>query len=130
MSYSQYPRSLIDAIRIADGRRVYLKRVAKSSTEYHIAIWLASPPRRDDPCNHTMPILEVLDDDEDEDQAEQDDSVVVLEPGEDEVIVGFFGQSDAGCGFTHEFGILTAPKDVEIPEYAYGMAELSNLSSA
>ena len=69
MTCSQYPGSLIDAIRIVDGRRVYLKRVSKSSTEYSIAIWLASPPRRDDPCNHTMPILEVLDDDEDEDIA-------------------------------------------------------------
>ena len=69
MTFSQYPGSLIDAIRIVDGRRVYLKRVSKSSTEYSIALWLASPPRRDDPCNHTMPILEVLDDDEDEDSS-------------------------------------------------------------
>lgn len=66
-------------------------------------------------------------DGEGEDPAEQDESVVVLKPGEDEVIVGFFGQSDAGSGYTHEFGILTAPKDIVIPEYAYGMAELSNL---
>ncbi|KAL4734122.1 putative peptidase family-domain-containing protein [Aspergillus similis] len=54
------------------------------------------------------------------------DSVVVLEPGEDEVIVGFFGQSAEDSGFTYQFGILTAPKGVELPEVVYEMPELSN----
>ncbi|KAL4749837.1 hypothetical protein BDW72DRAFT_213809 [Aspergillus terricola var. indicus] len=54
------------------------------------------------------------------------DSVVVLEPGEDEVVVGFFGQSAEGSGFTYQFGILTAPKDVELPEVIYEMPELRN----
>jgi hypothetical protein len=51
---------------------------------------------------------------------------VILEPAEDEVIVGFYGKSDKGSGFTYEFGILTVPKGVELPEKAYDMAELRN----
>lgn len=63
---------------------------------------------------------------DDEDDQRKEPSVVTLEPGEDEVIVGFFGKSDKGSGFTYEFGILTAPKDVELPEKVYDMAELRN----
>lgn len=65
-------------------------------------------------------------DDYDDDGDEHDSTVMTLEPGEDEVIVGFFGKSDTRCGFTHEFGILTAPKGVELPEKVYDMAELRN----
>ncbi|KAL4816052.1 putative peptidase family-domain-containing protein [Aspergillus spinulosporus] len=61
-----------------------------------------------------------------EDDYGDTDSVVVLEPGEDEVIVGFFGHSLKGSGFTYQFGILTAPKDVELPEVVYDMPELRN----
>ncbi|KAL2813462.1 hypothetical protein BDW59DRAFT_154835 [Aspergillus cavernicola] len=56
----------------------------------------------------------------------QTDSVVTLEPEEDEVIVGFYGQSDSRSGFTYQFGILTAPKGVELPDVIYDMPELSN----
>jgi hypothetical protein len=56
---------------------------------------------------------------------QKDDSdVVALEPAEDEVIVGFHGKSDAGYGFTYEFGILTAPKGVELPDKVYDLVEL------
>ncbi|KAL5335576.1 putative peptidase family-domain-containing protein [Aspergillus crustosus] len=68
------------------------------------------------------------DDDEDEDNTERGDSegVITLEPSDDEVIVGFFGQSSANSGFTYQFGILTAPKDVELPQEVYSMSELRN----
>ncbi|KAL4871503.1 hypothetical protein BDV12DRAFT_194268 [Aspergillus spectabilis] len=69
-------------------------------------------------------------DDEDEDgqEDEQSESVVTLEPGDDEVIVGFYGQSAAHSGFTYQFGILTAPKGVELPDAVYDMPELRNAS--
>ncbi|KAL0265009.1 hypothetical protein SLS55_000965 [Diplodia seriata] len=56
------------------------------------------------------------------------DGVGVLEPGPDEHIVGFFGRSDWGRGFDgiHEFGIITAPRDVDLPERVYEMDELKN----
>lgn len=53
----------------------------------------------------------------------QDDTIVTLEPAEGDVIVGFYGQSESECGFTHVFGILTAPKDIELPDQVYDMAE-------
>ncbi|KAJ5894615.1 hypothetical protein N7495_006306 [Penicillium taxi] len=50
---------------------------------------------------------------------EEDNGLTVLEPSEGEVIVGFFGQSLKGCGYTAEFGILTAPKGVQLPDTVY-----------
>ncbi|KAJ5380548.1 uncharacterized protein N7496_002976 [Penicillium cataractarum] len=61
-----------------------------------------------------------------EDDQKKESVVVTLEPGEDEVIVGFFGKSVKGSGYTYEFGILTAPKGVELPEKVYDIAELRN----
>lgn len=48
---------------------------------------------------------------------------------EGEQVVGFFGRSYWGESFDAlvEFGILTAPKGVELPDAAYDMAELQNL---
>jgi hypothetical protein len=51
---------------------------------------------------------------------------MVLEPGNEEKIVGFFGQSDKSSGFCFEFGIITAPKDREMPDEVYDMKELWN----
>ncbi|KAL4786810.1 putative peptidase family-domain-containing protein [Aspergillus varians] len=70
-------------------------------------------------------------DDQDDDaknNSQDEETVVTLEPGEDEVVVGFYGQSAADSGFTYQFGILTAPKGVELPETVYGMSGLSNAS--
>ncbi|KAL2828302.1 putative peptidase family-domain-containing protein [Aspergillus pseudoustus] len=69
-------------------------------------------------------------DDEDEDNLESDrdsDSVEVLEPEDGEMIVGFYGQSDVHSGFTYQFGILTAPSGVELPDVVYDMPELRNV---
>ncbi|RYP36844.1 hypothetical protein DL767_003234 [Monosporascus sp. MG133] len=54
-----------------------------------------------------------------------------LEAGEDERIIGFYGQSDVSSGYTSEFGIITAPKTVTdseegLPRQIYDMPELMN----
>jgi len=49
------------------------------------------------------------------------------EPGENEKIVGFHGVSGRH-GMCWKFGILTAPKDAELPRSAYEMQELQNLA--
>ncbi|RYP67198.1 hypothetical protein DL770_008671 [Monosporascus sp. CRB-9-2] len=54
-----------------------------------------------------------------------------LEAGEDERIIGFYGQSDVRSGYTYEFGIITAPKTVTdseegLPRQIYDMPELMN----
>ncbi|OHF02941.1 hypothetical protein CORC01_01699 [Colletotrichum orchidophilum] len=51
-----------------------------------------------------------------------------LEAQADERIVGFYGRSWWGSNFDGlvEFGIITAPKDFELPEAVYGMTELQN----
>jgi hypothetical protein len=66
--------------------------------------------------------------DEDDEGEEDDPQVVTLMPEDDEVIVGFFGHSELDYGFTHEFGILTAPKDVELPDQVYDLPELRNIA--
>lgn len=50
------------------------------------------------------------------------------EPAANEKIVGFYGRSDYAGGFCgiEEFGIITAPKDVELPEIVYDLPELQN----
>ncbi|KAJ5734253.1 hypothetical protein N7493_003039 [Penicillium malachiteum] len=56
-----------------------------------------------------------------------DKCLFTLEPAEDRVVVGFYGQSDPGFGSTHEFGILTVPKDVELPDIVYDMPMFKSL---
>jgi len=56
-----------------------------------------------------------------------DQSSEVLEPPPNHKIIGFYGQSDLyGFGQAHEFGIITAPRDVELPARVYEMKELQN----
>ncbi|KAF2186772.1 hypothetical protein K469DRAFT_726230 [Zopfia rhizophila CBS 207.26] len=60
----------------------------------------------------------------------RDTGVVKLEPGVNEVIVGFHGKSarDSFCGVV-EFGIITAPKEVGLdglPEVTFNLSELRN----
>ncbi|KAE8449912.1 hypothetical protein EG329_007389 [Mollisiaceae sp. DMI_Dod_QoI] len=51
-----------------------------------------------------------------------------LEPTESEKIIGFYGRSDWGRRFDgiEEFGIITAPKDAELPDSIYDLPELQN----
>ncbi|KAK8131145.1 hypothetical protein PG984_007583 [Apiospora sp. TS-2023a] len=56
-----------------------------------------------------------------------------LEAQPDERIIGFYGRSQVGNGFTVEFGIITAPKSVVdsdegLPRQIYDMPELQNLN--
>ncbi|KAL3458205.1 putative peptidase family-domain-containing protein [Aspergillus heterothallicus] len=71
------------------------------------------------------------DNEDDRDRSDKDhqesENIIILEPGDDEEIVGFFGQSAIGSGFTYQFGILTAPKGVGLPEVVYDMSELKNI---
>ncbi|KAI5825113.1 hypothetical protein K523DRAFT_283738, partial [Schizophyllum commune Tattone D] len=59
---------ILDATRISDGAFVILKRVDKRRhpTEVEITSTLCSPPYSSDPRNHCVPVLEVLQDPEDE----------------------------------------------------------------
>lgn len=51
--------------------------------------------------------------------------VTYLEPEEDHCIVGFYGHSTL-WGHCAEFGIITAPKGVDLPDSAYDLPELRN----
>ncbi|KAE8363837.1 putative peptidase family-domain-containing protein [Aspergillus caelatus] len=62
----------------------------------------------------------------DSDDSHDDNPVFTLEPAEDEVIVGFYGQSSSPSGYTSEFGILTAPRGVKLPENVYNLPEFRN----
>jgi hypothetical protein len=50
-------------------------------------------------------------------------------PSGKEKIIGFYGRSDWNrggfCGI-EEFGIITAPRDVDLPETIYDLEELQN----
>ncbi|KAJ5546969.1 hypothetical protein N7494_004554 [Penicillium frequentans] len=79
-------------------------------------------------CLHDDQGGDSYDSDEDDDGDGNDESsVIALEPNDDEVVVGFYGQSFSGSGFTSEFGVLTAPKGVELPDMVYDMPELTNV---
>ncbi|KAL5536269.1 hypothetical protein ACEPAF_90 [Sanghuangporus sanghuang] len=53
----------IDAIRISDGRRVFLKQILKPSSELDIHSFLSDDNKLKDPRNHTVPLLDVFPDD-------------------------------------------------------------------
>ncbi|KAG8914066.1 hypothetical protein FRC01_004239 [Tulasnella sp. 417] len=52
----------LDAHRVSDGRPVFLKLTLGSSPELGIARILASPTLKDDPRNHCVPLLDILED--------------------------------------------------------------------
>lgn len=74
------------------------------------------------------------DDDEEDNMSdgEEDGSngnrIKVLKPDDGEKIIGFFGQSSPGSNWCTGFGIITAPRDVELPAQVYDMAELQNVA--
>ncbi|KAJ9262681.1 hypothetical protein DTO195F2_3402 [Paecilomyces variotii] len=58
-----------------------------------------------------------------------DQEVLTLEPWSGHKIIGFFGRSEwmaGNCCPVHEFGIITAPSDAELPMTVYTMPELQN----
>ena len=54
--------------------------------------------------------------------------LIQTEPSPGHKIIGFYGWSRWGQSFNEimEFGIITAPRDVELPETIYDMSELRN----
>ncbi|KAI0310988.1 hypothetical protein OF83DRAFT_1152991 [Amylostereum chailletii] len=57
--------NLVDATRISDGKLVYIKRVSTGNQESTVATMLSASDLRDDPNNHSVPILETFSDDQD-----------------------------------------------------------------
>ncbi len=55
----------MDATRLSDGRLVMIKKVVRNSEEVRITTYLSSEDLREDPRNHCVPVLDVLDDPED-----------------------------------------------------------------
>lgn len=53
--------------------------------------------------------------------------IVTLKPPIGERIVGFYGRSERASGYTANFGIITAPKDIVLPDWIFGMEELKNV---
>lgn len=60
---SQYRPNLLDATRISDGLRVYIKRVLRGGQELAIATYFSQVSQRDHPMNHVVPILDTFEDD-------------------------------------------------------------------
>lgn len=52
----------MDATRISDGALVYIKRTRTDSQELQILAYLSSDELRQDPRNHCIPLLDVLQD--------------------------------------------------------------------
>lgn len=71
---SQMPsRILMDATRVADGLVVCMKRVKRNGKERNITQHLSEEALRADPRNHCVPLLDILD-------PEDDDEVILVEP--------------------------------------------------
>lgn len=59
----------MDARRVRDGAMVWLKYVGKNTPEIPIGGMLSHPAVQNDPLNHTTPLLEVIELEEDSDHA-------------------------------------------------------------
>ena len=57
---------VIDATRITDGERVFIKKISKRTEEISIAQIFSQDGLRKDANNHCVPVLDVFDDDENE----------------------------------------------------------------
>lgn len=64
--YWQLRRNLVDATRLSDSKLVYIKRVHTNDSESRIALYLSQDLFRQDPRNHSVPILDLFRDDEDD----------------------------------------------------------------
>ncbi|GLB34926.1 putative protein kinase [Lyophyllum shimeji] len=54
------PDNLFRGFRICDGTKVMVKAVHLRSREYEVIRLLSTPPLRDDPMNHTIPVLDLI----------------------------------------------------------------------
>ncbi|KAF6752094.1 hypothetical protein DFP72DRAFT_906092 [Ephemerocybe angulata] len=55
-----YQAGLVDAIRVADGKKVMLKHIPISTEELFISSFVSSYPQTEDPRNHCVPLLDVI----------------------------------------------------------------------
>lgn len=69
LTYYTQRRNLLDAVRVADGKTVVLKYVPRSTPEIEIGKYLASEELKNDPHNHAVPLLDVLEDENDPENA-------------------------------------------------------------
>ena len=58
----QLRKNVIDAVRNRDGLLVCIKRVRNDSKEISILAPFSSGQAKEDPRNHTVPVLEILED--------------------------------------------------------------------
>ncbi|KAK1826800.1 metallopeptidase [Podospora conica] len=54
------------------------------------------------------------------------EDIKILTPDDGHRIIGFYGATGLGGGLCHRFGIVTAPKDIDLPDFVYDMEELRN----
>ncbi|KAJ3516628.1 hypothetical protein NLJ89_g1007 [Agrocybe chaxingu] len=54
------PDNLFRGLRISDGLRIVVKAVHAQSREFVVISTLTRPPLRDDPMNHTIPVLDLF----------------------------------------------------------------------
>ena len=52
----------MDALRVKDNTRVFLKRIPKDSDEVEITSLFSSEEKIGDPCNHCVPVLDYFED--------------------------------------------------------------------
>lgn len=57
---SGFPDNLFRGTRLSDSKRVVVKAVHIESREYKVNCTLVLPPLKDDPMNHTIPILDLI----------------------------------------------------------------------
>ncbi|KAI0056213.1 hypothetical protein BV25DRAFT_1832438 [Artomyces pyxidatus] len=110
---------LVDATRMADGKRLYIKRVRTGDAESSIACMLRAGALCGDPRNHSVPILEVF---EDANYAGYSFMVMPFQREMDRPpfasvgeIVDFVDQMLEGLVFMHEQGVAhrdCAPKNI------------------
>ncbi|EIW62121.1 uncharacterized protein TRAVEDRAFT_44951 [Trametes versicolor FP-101664 SS1] len=101
--------SVIDATRISDGTLVYIKRTRTDSQELQIVAYLNSDELRQDPRNHCIPLLDVL-----QDPSAPDTSFMVMpflryidSPPMERVedVLDCFDQVLEGLVFIHDHGV-------------------------
>ncbi|KAI0041906.1 hypothetical protein FA95DRAFT_1598729 [Auriscalpium vulgare] len=107
--FSRPRPKLMDAVRISDGEMVYIKHMDTDCQEYTIALLLASDSLKTDPRNHSVPVLDVI-----QDAGDSSKSFVVmpyLRPPEDPSfqfigeVLDFGEQILEGLTYMHEQGV-------------------------
>ncbi|EMD33666.1 hypothetical protein CERSUDRAFT_56679 [Gelatoporia subvermispora B] len=133
--------SILDATRISDGKVVMLKKISKQLHPYEIPIgeFFSSEPVASDPRNHCVPIIDVM-----QDPDEEDLQIIVMpllrlwnDPPFNTIgeVVEFFRQIFEGMAFMHEhhvahrdFMLLNVMMDPEpmFPNLFHPMAPKKN----